>query len=785
MSYITKDQLNLYLQKVSNQSAGAGANGTTRSRSTLNGPRPPTFGAKASSRKIFQDGPPSATLPSPVTPTTAQLDNAVKNLSLSSIPDTPNPQPPSPILESMGESGPGASEPIMESMGSDGYETANPLYMQQYGTMHGQPGYGPGAAQTWSASGYTMGPLYQQPHPGVFGNQPVPPQPYHNYHDHNQQQQHSVHLNQEQYLRLQQQQFQQQEYLRQQHAAAAAAHGYHPVQPSPTHLPSPAGSQMQLPTSTSTPSKTITPRIVPIVEIPKYTIINPPKTEIDDTNEDQDDDWTPEPPPRDVAKKSDAKPSARPPSPRTPIESTSLMEPLPTLNVEIPKKPVSGVSGSPKYKTASQPTTPASIANSMLEEEDRVPLPPPKEVRRYGSTSPTSLASAALVTEDDRVPMPPPREFRRQSSASPTSASSILSVSPSITSTSSSPAKATTPTTSLKKAGVPAAGTVRANSAKFNAMAAASSGKKEPSARSNSMPLPIPAEAYANKELPPILPETLKEQPPIPKMQENQLFDGQPDLEHESKCIVTEEEKQMTIPLADDMSMEAVVEEKEQEMPGSGSAPSPAVENVAPLSKPSRRKSSSATETNQQSSSAFICSSCDEPITGMMITAMGKRWHSDHFVCSVCDLNLEHIQFFQKDGKPYCHLDYHDMFSPKCGHCNSAIENECLTALGKNWHPDHFFCRECGDPFGEDGYMVHDDFPYCEKDYLRLFAPKCTGCQDPIQGDFISALKGKWHRDCFGCTVCHIGFDTASYYVENGKPYCQAHYKSGAQSAAA
>ena len=103
--------------------------------------------------------------------------------------------------------------------------------------------------------------------------------------------------------------------------------------------------------------------------------------------------------------------------------------------------------------------------------------------------------------------------------------------------------------------------------------------------------------------------------------------------------------------------------------------------------------------------------------------------------------------------------------------------------------------------------MVHDDFPYCEKDYLRLFAPKCTGCLDPIHGDFINALKGKWHRDCFGCSVrnksetqsyemtetyyppsfsfqvCHIGFDSTSYYVENGKPYCQAHYKKGSQIA--
>ncbi|KAG0236037.1 hypothetical protein BGW42_004145 [Actinomortierella wolfii] len=181
--------------------------------------------------------------------------------------------------------------------------------------------------------------------------------------------------------------------------------------------------------------------------------------------------------------------------------------------------------------------------------------------------------------------------------------------------------------------------------------------------------------------------------------------------------------------------------------------------------------------------SNFLCAGCDEPISGMMVTAMGKRWHVDHFICVECGQNLEHVQFFQRDGHPYCHYDYHEKFSPRCAHCDTAIENECLTALGKDWHPDHFFCRACGDPFGEDGYMIHEDRPYCEKDYLNLFAPKCASCQGPIQGDFINALKRKWHRDCFGCTVCHIGFDHSSYFVRDGEPYCEAHYKAAKAAA--
>ncbi|KAF9946932.1 hypothetical protein BGZ72_011011 [Mortierella alpina] len=798
MSYITKDQLNLYLQKVSGQSTGPGATGTARSRSTLTGPRPPTFGSRVAGRKIFQDGPssgaPTPKPSTPATPTTPQLDSAVKNLSLSSLPSTPVNQqrPASPILESMGEA---AQEVVMESMGSEDYESAEAIYRQQhYGTFPGQQGYNP-AGQTWHAQGY--------------GNQATPSQFYHNHHDNNQQQ-HPMHLSQEQYLQLQQQQYeQQQEYLRHQHSAHAAAHGYIPTQsPSAAHaqLQGPGSSHLHHPKATTpTVSKTITPRIVPVVDIPKYTVINPPKTEIDDEVE-EDDSWTPEPPPRESVKKD---------NPRTSSPYQATVSPKPSS----PVVPVAGTSQHIEAVANRSPRSTPPTPSSPLSSQAIAPSPG------------EAISSATTAAEDDRVPMPPPREFHRKSST--TTPPPPLSL-PGVTNgvfKPSSPSNGSRPSSSSSSpsriAGIPAPGTVRANSAKFNSLIAAgttgtlnpktlasktknahtspteatataasnpwTSRKAVETLRKNSLskvsgaasgtsvkahsqtavwnskPVPVPSELDVDKELPPIR-STTPQSPSAPLSNTtDQIVGVQYD---ESKCILTDEDKAVSLsstPMASDNSMEVLVQEGNTATGKPASAPS----------KPARGNDAGSGSGHQ---SGFVCSSCDEPIAGMMITAMGKRWHADHFVCAVCDLNLEHVQFFQKDGLPYCHLDYHEKFSPKCGHCNTAIEDECLTALGKSWHPGHFFCRECGDPFEDDGYMVHEDQPYCEKDYLRLFAPKCTGCQDPIQGDFINALKGKWHRDCFGCTVCHIGFDTSSYYVENGKPYCQTHYKNGAKS---
>ncbi|KAI4130291.1 MAG: hypothetical protein LQ347_003446, partial [Umbilicaria vellea] len=47
----------------------------------------------------------------------------------------------------------------------------------------------------------------------------------------------------------------------------------------------------------------------------------------------------------------------------------------------------------------------------------------------------------------------------------------------------------------------------------------------------------------------------------------------------------------------------------------------------------------------------------------------------------------------------YCHLDFHELFSPRCRSCKTPIEGEVVVACGGEWHVGHFFCAECGDPF--------------------------------------------------------------------------------------
>lgn len=83
-------------------------------------------------------------------------------------------------------------------------------------------------------------------------------------------------------------------------------------------------------------------------------------------------------------------------------------------------------------------------------------------------------------------------------------------------------------------------------------------------------------------------------------------------------------------------------------------------------------------------------------------------------------------------------------------------KQKCVTALDKTWHTEHFFCAQCGQQFGEDGFHERDGKPYCRNDYFDMFAPKCNGCNRAIMENYISALNSQWHPDCF---VCRVSFN--------------------------
>ncbi|XP_006757223.1 PREDICTED: transforming growth factor beta-1-induced transcript 1 protein [Myotis davidii] len=98
-----------------------------------------------------------------------------------------------------------------------------------------------------------------------------------------------------------------------------------------------------------------------------------------------------------------------------------------------------------------------------------------------------------------------------------------------------------------------------------------------------------------------------------------------------------------------------------------------------------------------------LCGSCNKPIAGQVVTALGRAWHPEHFVCSGCSTALGGSSFFEKDGAPFCPECYFERFSPRCGLCNQPIRHKMVTALGTHWHPEHFCCVSCGEPFGEEG----------------------------------------------------------------------------------
>ncbi|NXP05451.1 LPXN protein, partial [Thinocorus orbignyianus] len=173
---------------------------------------------------------------------------------------------------------------------------------------------------------------------------------------------------------------------------------------------------------------------------------------------------------------------------------------------------------------------------------------------------------------------------------------------------------------------------------------------------------------------------------------------------------------------------------------------------------------------------AGVCAACRKPIASKVLTALGKTWHPEHFTCSRCGQELGGRPFFERGGQAYCEEDYHQAFSPRCAYCAGPIREKVLTALDQTWHPEHFFCARCGKAFGDDGFHERSGKPYCLQDFLAMFAPKCQGCERPVTDNYLSALQGVWHPECFVCAECLSSFASGSFFELDGRPYCELHF---------
>lgn len=173
------------------------------------------------------------------------------------------------------------------------------------------------------------------------------------------------------------------------------------------------------------------------------------------------------------------------------------------------------------------------------------------------------------------------------------------------------------------------------------------------------------------------------------------------------------------------------------------------------------------------------CQGCKSPIRGPFVSALGKTWCPDHFVCSTdtCRKPLIDMGFVEEQGSLYCENCYEQYFAPICGKCDKRVKGDCLNAVGKQFHPECFCCAYCGKVFGSGAFYLEDGLPYCEADWNDLFTTKCVGCGFPIEaGDrWVEALNNNYHSQCFKCSVCKSNLEGKSFYAKNGRPFCKSH----------
>jgi hypothetical protein len=204
------------------------------------------------------------------------------------------------------------------------------------------------------------------------------------------------------------------------------------------------------------------------------------------------------------------------------------------------------------------------------------------------------------------------------------------------------------------------------------------------------------------------------------------------------------------------------------------------------------------------------CHECGFPIEGKFVALAGcsQRFHPQCFSCFTCGTSLEALEISPEpenhrterlerihrrqageilgdlpgktaddDGDErlrfYCHLDWHELFAPRCKHCKTPILGEHVVALGEHWHYGHFFCAECGDPFKQG--MTHiekDGYAWCvscQTKRTERRAPKCKKCRLPVIGQYIQAFGGEWHDECFRCATCGGGFEDGQIFPRDGQ----------------
>ncbi|XP_036975617.1 actin-binding LIM protein 3-like isoform X2 [Acanthopagrus latus] len=194
----------------------------------------------------------------------------------------------------------------------------------------------------------------------------------------------------------------------------------------------------------------------------------------------------------------------------------------------------------------------------------------------------------------------------------------------------------------------------------------------------------------------------------------------------------------------------------------------------------------SSSPLSSRGNSPIVCERCGEVCRGEVVRVKNTHFHVHCFTCQVCGCDLVHSGFFHHSGEYICTEDYQRLHGTQCDSCDQYITGEVVSALGRTYHPHCFVCSICRSPF-----PIGDRVTFCGKKCVcqqcshslssdkpvKVHGPSyCAGCGEEIkQGQSLLALERQWHVSCFKCRTCGCTL-TGEYISKDGIPYCEADY---------
>ncbi|CAL1714706.1 unnamed protein product [Somion occarium] len=164
------------------------------------------------------------------------------------------------------------------------------------------------------------------------------------------------------------------------------------------------------------------------------------------------------------------------------------------------------------------------------------------------------------------------------------------------------------------------------------------------------------------------------------------------------------------------------------------------------------------TSNSMNSMNTTTCTACGKAMQGAFVRALGAVYHLNCFKCMDCGTVVA-SKFFPIDGPdgkqhPLCERDYFRRLNLICAKCGQALRGSYITACSKKFHVEHFTCSVCTTLFGpQDSYYEHDGDVYCHYHYSTRFATKCAGCNSAILKQFVEINRNMrdecWHPECY------------------------------------